>query len=145
MNRFKYIVVIIVVLLIGNFTLSILLLVVKNTHREPKIIISEKLHFDKAQVKKYESFIRDHRKKIDESDRNMLKVRNELFEQLKNKEDLPKIDSLMSEIGRQQVEAEKINYHHFLEIKKLCKPSQLKDFERLTGEIAPLFSSKRRK
>jgi hypothetical protein len=111
----------------------------------PKIIIIDKLHFDKEQIKSYEVYIQQHRKAINANETIMNKLRNHLFEQLKYPQNPVKVDSLISVIAQQQYTAERINYNHFLEIKRLCKPSQEKDFDALTNEIANLFSSKKRK
>ena len=43
------------------------------------------------------------------------------------------------------MKAEKINLEHFLDIKKLCKPNQMKDYESLTQELANLFGHKMKK
>ena len=75
----------------------------------------------------------------------MNKLRSELYQQLKHQQDTSKVDSIISIIANQQIIAENINYNHFLEIKKLCKPSQKEDFDELTTKIAKLFSLKERK
>ena len=122
------------------------MLIKEHTRRDgPKTIIIEKLHFDKEQIKNYETYIQKHRKDINNNEAVINKLRSELFEQLKYQQDTTKIDSLISKIAKQQNLAEKINYNHFLEIKRLCKPSQQKYFNELTTEIANLFSSKERK
>jgi protein CpxP len=145
MNKYKFLTIIVIVLLIINGILFFIL--VKNHKRKggPKNIIIEKLHFDKKQIKKYEVFIQQHRNAINENENSMNKLRSKLYEELKNADNSIKIDSLITIIGKQQMDAEYINYKHFLEIKKLCKPNQKKDFDELIKEIANLFSSKGRK
>jgi hypothetical protein len=145
MNKFKFLKLIIIGLLVSN---GILLFMLTKGHVRkggPKTIIIEKLHFDKEQIKNYETYIQQHRKAIDNNEAALNKLRSTLFEQLKYQQDTIKIDSLISIIAKQQTLAERINYNHFLEIKRLCKPSQQKYFDELTIEIANLFSSKERK
>jgi protein CpxP len=145
MNKFKFLKLIIIGLLVSNAVLLFMLTKEHVRKGGPKTIIIEKLHFDKEQIKNYEITIQQHRKAINNNEAALNKLRNTLFEQLKYKQDTTKINSLISKIAKQQNLAEKINYNHFLKIKRLCKPSQQKYFDELTIEIANLFSSKERK
>jgi len=145
MSKFKFLKFIILGLLISNGIVVFFLINGRDKMDGPKKIIIEKLHFDKEQIKNYESFIQQHRKAINENEMTMNKLRSELYQQLKYEQDAVKIDSLISIIANQQIIAEYINYNHFLEIKKICKPSQKDDFAKLTDEIANLFSIKERK
>ena len=145
MNKFKFLKLIIIGLLVSNGVLLFMLFKEHVRKGGPKAIIIEKLHFDKEQIKNYETYIQKHRKAINNNEAILNKLRGSLFEQLKYQQDSTKIDSIMSKIAMQQNLAEKINYNHFLEIKRLCKPSQQKYFDELTTEIANLFSSKERK
>jgi protein CpxP len=145
MNKSKFQTLLIVGLLISNGILFFMLTKEHKRKDGPKSIIIDKLHFDKEQVEKYEVYIQQHRKTINANEAKMNQFRSNLFEQLNYQQDAAKIDSLISIISRQQYLAEKINYNHFLEIKRLCKPSQQKDFNELTKEIVNLFSSKERK
>ena len=145
MNKFKFLKLIIIGLLVSNGVLLFMLFKEHVRKGGPKAIIIEKLHFDKEQIKNYETYIQKHRKAINNNEAILNKLRGSLFEQLKYQQDSTKIDSIMSKIAKQQNLAEKINYNHFLEIKRLCKPSQQEYFDELTIEIANLFSSKERK
>ena len=145
MNKSKFLKFIILGLLISNAIVIFMLINGRDKKNGPKNIIIEKLHFDKEQIKNYESYIQHHRKAINENEIIMNKLRSELYQQLKHQQDTAKVDSLISIIANQQTVAEHINYNHFLEIKKLCKPSQKANFDELTTEIANLFSLKERK
>jgi len=145
MNKSKFLIIIIIGLLISN---GVLFFVLIKNHQEkggPKNIIIEKLHFDKEQIKSYEVYIQYHRKAINDNEATMNKLRSNLFEQLKYQHNEKIIDSLISNIAKQQITAEHINYNHFLEIKKLCKPNQAKYFDELIKDISNLFSTKERK
>lgn len=145
MNKSKFFIIIIIGLLISNGVLFFILIKNHPGKGGPKNIIIEKLHFDKEQIKSYEVYIQNHRKAINDNEATMNKLRSNLFEQLKYQQNKMIIDSLISNIAKQQITAEHINYNHFLEIKKLCKPNQKKNFENLTLEISNLFTAKERK
>jgi len=145
MSKSKFFKLIILGLLISNGIVIFMLINGRDKMNGPKNIIIEKMHFDKEQIKNYELYIQQHRKAINENEKILNKLRSELYQQLKYQQDTSKVDSIISIIANQQIIAENINYNHFLEIKKLCKPSQKEDFDELTNEIAKLFSLKERK
>lgn len=142
MNKYKFLLLVIALLSIGNGILFTML--IKEHHRNggPKMVISKKLHFDKAQIKEYEAYIHEHRKVINKNELIMHALREDLFENLKYQQDTVKIDSLISVISKHQFIADKTNYMHFLEIKKICRPAQKEYFDELTTELANLFSRK---
>ena len=39
-----------------------------------------------------------------------------------------------------QKQVESVHYAHFMDIKKICRPDQLSDFDKLTKELSRLFS-----
>lgn len=145
MSKSKFSILIIIVLLLFNSILFFMLFKDHQRKGGPKNIIIEKLHFDKDQIKNYEVYIQKHRKAINDNEAMMNKLRNNLYNELNYVDNSSKIDSIITKIGKQQIIAEKINYNHFLEIKKICKPNQKKDFEELSKEISNLFSVKERK
>jgi uncharacterized protein (UPF0210 family) len=145
MSKSKFLNFIIFGLLISNGILAFMLINGRHKKDAPKNIIIEKLHLDKEQIKNYELYIAQHRKAINENEIIINKLRSELYQQLKHQQDTSKVDSIISIIANQQTIAEHINYNHFLEIKKLCKPNQKEDFDELTTEIANLFILKERK
>lgn len=141
MNKIKFLTYLTIGLFITNGVLFYFLISAHKSKGGPKNLIIDKLHFDKEQVEKYEAFIKQHRKAISENETKINMLKSKLYEQLQNPKAPAKTDSLMVIIARQQVIAEQINYHHFLEIKDLCKPSQQKDFNALTKEIVNLFAT----
>lgn len=145
MNKSKFLRLIIIGLLISNGVLLFMLAKGHNRKDDPRAIIINKLHLDKEQIKAYEVSIKKHRKAIKDNEIAMNTLRTTLYKQLNGGQDNAKVDSLISIIAQQQNIAEHINYQHFLQIKKLCKPSQLNDFNALTDEIAMLFSSAERR
>jgi periplasmic protein CpxP/Spy len=109
----------------------------------PKEIITEKLHFDKIQITKYESLILEHQQLINTNEAEINKVKNELYQQLNNSAESLKLDSLSKNIATLQQKAEMINFRHFQDIKKICKPEQMPLFKKLVGELSSLFQNKK--
>lgn len=101
--------------------------------------IIEKLHFDSVQVKQYDTLIQQHRKNIREAEQTFRELKNKLYETL-NGDGSGSADSIMSRIAATQQKIEAIHYNHFAEIKKLCRPEQLKYFDELTSELVRLFT-----
>jgi protein CpxP len=145
MSKSKFFKLIILGLLISNAIVVFMLINGRDKKNGHKNLIIKKLHFDKEQIKNYEVYIQKHRKDINDNETVMNTLRSNLYKELNNSNNITKIDSLIAIIGKQQTIAEQINYNHFLELKKLCKPNQTKGFEKLTTEIANLFSPKERK
>lgn len=142
MNKFTFLKLLILILFISNLVLLYFLFNDWSNKKGPKSIIIERLHFDSEQIKSYEMYIEKHRGAINSNEMKIKKLRSRLFEQLKYKQDSLTVDSIVSGILKQQYLAERINYNHFLEIKALCKPSQINDYNDLTKDIADLFLTK---
>jgi regulatory protein YycI of two-component signal transduction system YycFG len=106
---------------------------------EPKKFIIEKLHFDENQIRDYEKLIKGHRENITATDDKIKLLKEELYSCLKD-DNTPKADSLMQELSKEKLHIEQIHYQHFNDIKKLCKPDQLANFNSLTTELAKLFA-----
>jgi protein CpxP len=105
----------------------------------PADIIIERLHFDQQQVHAYDKLISQHRSTIRRLDGEILETKNALYNTLANDSSQAK-DSLQEKLGALQKEIETVHYDHFLEIKKLCKPSQAGYFNELTNDLAGYFS-----
>lgn len=110
---------------------------------EPKRIIIERLHFDSEQQKQYEALIDVHRKKTRELNDQSRQLHEDLFSLLANDStSTQKADEIIFRISENQKEMDHLNYDHFSDIKKLCKPEQLKDFDNLALELAEIFAPK---
>ncbi len=111
--------------------------------REPKQIIIKKLHFDANQQKKYAKLIEWHHEEITRLDDNIRQAKNELYAQLNQVETNSKTnDSLIALINSYQKQVEKTHFKHFEDIKKLCHPKQLEDFNELTEALSRIFAPK---
>ena len=133
--------VLIAVLLISNLLLLGFIFFSKPPHPpRPKHIIVKKLGFDKEQIAKYEALIKTHREAMFQLESKMKVSKNELYSSLSKNEDKPANDSLLAELGKTQMEIEKLHYQHFSEIKKICRKEQIPAFETLSGELVNLFN-----
>ena len=143
MNKLKILYATIIVLLLSNLLLAGAFFIRGRFHHGegPKKIIIEKLHFDKNQIATYEKLITAHRAAIKANREKLATQKNELYSTLVVENNSQK-DSLLSEINKTQLAIENIHYNHFLDIKKICKPSQQAYFNDLTEEIASLFAPK---
>jgi periplasmic protein CpxP/Spy len=101
----------------------------------PKKKIIELLYFDKEQVTQYEELIQQHRESIKSLRDSLREAKSNLYHKLKEGNDTDK-DSLINELGTLQEKIEAVHYNHFVEIKKLCRPDQLGNFNTLTGALA---------
>ncbi|MBK9481916.1 MAG: hypothetical protein IPO02_08050 [Bacteroidetes bacterium] len=116
----------------------------RQKNKGPRDEIIKKLHLDNEQVVAYDKLIIDHRTKIEDAQQQIKKLKNGLYEQLKNDSMIDRnADSMISEINQVQKNIEYIHLHHFQDIGRLCKPSQKEYYGGLTAEIARLFSPHR--
>ncbi|MCB9250893.1 MAG: hypothetical protein H6605_00360 [Flavobacteriales bacterium] len=142
MNKLRFLTIISIGLVLSNLMLIAFVIMHKppgpEGRHEPKRFISEKLHFDKDQLKKYEILIADHRMKILHQEMQIREVRKNLFENISNGNDSIK-SVLVDSLGKLQKQTEFIHYDHFVAIKALCKEEQLKDYNDLLPELAGLF------
>ncbi len=109
----------------------------------PKMIIIGQLKFDRDQVAKYEVLIKQHRLMIRNLNDTISVTKKTLYETLKN-ENVEDQDSLVEKIASLHREIETTHYQHFVDIRKLCKPSQIGNFNRLTEDLASYFTPQRK-
>lgn len=146
MNRNKFYLLIIIGLLLSNLLLTALFLFRPKRegfidHNKPRNIVIGRLQFDEQQIRKYDELIGEHRVQIREKDRTMMQLKKSLFSLLSSPENVTsKADSLVRELGYTQQQIEKIHFDHFMDIKALCKPEQLLEYDKLAGEITEIFT-----
>ena len=145
MKKNKLVTFIVVVLLLLNFAILGFLFLSKSDRntKEPREVIIEKLHFDAQQVEDYDKLITLHRKKIRDLHDSVKNCKNKLYGQLQNVQKTQLTDSLFTKIARYQYQMEQAHYDHFLDIKKICKPNQLEDYNELTAELSEMFNDKK--
>ena len=111
--------------------------------QNPKEIVIEKLHFDANQRKEYDKIIQWHHGEIERLDKNIREAKNELYSQLsKDQVNVKAKDSLITVINANQKQIEETHFKHFTDIKKLCHPNQLENFNNLTEELSRIFAPK---
>lgn len=139
MSKNRFYAFVIVCLLISNGIL-VFFMTQKNHRgkppRSPKEIVIKRLKFDESQIAKYEILVQDHRKMTKELIIDINKNRESLYSNLTEQ---ILVDSLIDPIAMSQAELEKLNYSHFQDIKSLCTPDQLDDFEELSKHLAKIF------
>jgi periplasmic protein CpxP/Spy len=153
MNRTKLLTIVIIGLLIMNLGILCILFLNRghNDHpagmpprgEGPKKIIIERLHFDPSQVNAYESLIEVHKKRTHELNDTSKILHRNLYALLNTSNpDTAKANELIRLIAEKQKEVDHLNFDHFSDIKKLCKPEQMDDFNLLTEDLAELFGHK---
>ncbi len=142
MNKLSFFKILVIFLLVSNILLGVLAFqLAQNKGRMPggpKHLIIKKLDFDKEQIAAYELLVEDHRNQIREKNNAILSKKQALYGQLSLAQDSLK-SLLMNDIAQLQAQVEEIHYQHFLDIKRLCKPSQMEKFNAFTKEINKLF------
>jgi len=105
----------------------------------PKLLIIDRLNFDMEQVAAYEVLIKAHQSAIRQTEDSIRIAKNQLYATLTATEPVGK-DLLITKLSDLQKQIEQIHYNHFTDIRKLCKPDQLDDFNRLTEDLAHFFN-----
>lgn len=147
MNKSKVLTFAVIVLFLINIvTLSFFIFKGQNSDEMrgkrpmPREIVIKKLHFDAEQVAQYKDLIKTHSDSISKIDDKIKMYKNNLYKELYDSDNQNIVDTLFIQIATAQTSIEKLHYNHFLDIKKLCKPEQLKDYEALTNELAKIFN-----
>ena len=143
MTKFRLLIISVIILTLLNVGLIAVLMLGHSPqlhHKKgPKNIIIEKLHFDETQISKYEVLIKAHRASIKIKEDEMRAAKSALFSLLKNENQEEKNERI-AQITIIQKDIEEIHFNHFSDIKELCKPNQVKDFNILTNELAKIFA-----
>ena len=148
MEKTKLLTIAVFVLLLLNLgTLGFLILAPKpgmgmhGPHQEPKLVIIERLHFDKAQQKRYENLIVWHQCEIRGIENKIRDTKNTLYLQLlKTNVGTKYKDSLIEVLANYQKQIEETHFVHFQDIKKICRPDQLDKYYDLTQDLSRIFS-----
>ena len=151
MNKSKILSLLVIVMLIINIgIISYFVFMnkensISHQKRMPREIVIEKLSFNQEQIAAYDVTIKRHQNAIRTLDDSIRNKKNQLYSRLKNNaSEIDKNDSLVIELGNYQKQIETTHFNHFIEIKNICKPEQLDDFNSLTSELSKIFSGKRK-
>lgn len=105
----------------------------------PKKVIAERLDFDQNQMKQYESLIRTHQIEIGDLESRIFREKNAYYSSINSGDSLSKA-AHEANLGRLQIQIERVNYQHFLEIKKICKLEQMPLYDALLADLAHFFT-----
>lgn len=140
MTKNRFYIFIIIGLLISNVLLVAFVLMRKPPRRSgPRDLIIQRLHFDEKQVQQYDGLIQQHKMQIKEKEYEIMNLKTQYYSLLKNNNQT-KGDSLVQQIGKISMETEKINFKHFQDIRKICYPDQMKNFDNLIEDFESLFA-----
>ena len=109
----------------------------------PRNLISKRLDFMPDQLARYDQLIKQHQAEIIRLDADIRKAKNNLYRTLAT-DDPSQRDLLIGQLGTLQRQIETVHYNHFLDLKKLCMPSQQAKFRALTGDLAGYFAPTRK-
>lgn len=152
MSKTKLLTILVIILLIINIiTLSFFFIKAPRNHhprdfrpKGPSEVIIDRLHFDKNQIAQFNNLIEAHQLKIISFDEKINNVKIELYFQLSKPENKYLTDSLLTILAATQKQIEEAHLQHFKEVKNLCRPNQIEDYNKLTNDLGDLFNPKRR-
>lgn len=143
MNKLKFFKILSLLLLCLNLGLLFFMFFHRGRHHHmggPKQVIIKSLNFSQAQVKDYEALIEHHRYQIHTKEREILNLKRNYFQKLKEDTQLDSVNANMRlQISQLVDSVERIHFEHFLAIKKLCKAEQLPKFYELSDKFADIF------
>lgn len=142
MNKLKLYKILIAFLIIANLVMVWQLMSFKKRPPRaegPRNEIIKELHFDKHQIMLYDDLIKKHREDIRGTEQKLNNLKSAYFLQLNTNRQSMQKDSVLQLIGKMAMEKEQINYKHFEDIRKICKPNQLPDFKNLVNQLNDLF------
>ena len=137
MNKQKFYIIIIGVLILINLTLMWLFFNQNNSSKKcgPRDMIIEALHFDDEQIREYDLLIKDHRILMFKGKSELYNFRKSYF--------LTDSDSALSLLSNSYSNLENINKNHINEIMEICNSSQKEDFRIIIKENT-LFNERKK-
>lgn len=142
MNKITFYKILVTLLIAANlFMLWQLMSFKKRPHRHegPRNEIIKALGFDKNQITLYDDLIKKHREDIRGIEQKLNNLKSSYFLQLNAGVTSLQKDSVLQLIGDLAMKKEQINYKHFEDIRKICKPNQTDDFKNLVNQLNDLF------
>lgn len=148
MRKINLLSIAVIALLALNFGIISYLFLLKGAEpsrrKMPRAIVIKELHFNENQIALYDQKIRVHQETIGKLDDSIRFTKNELYQLLNAEKVNPKQkDSLILVLGQYQKQIESAHFNHFLEIKAICTPAQLEQYEQLTQKFSRIFSKPR--
>jgi Spy/CpxP family protein refolding chaperone len=111
----------------------------------PIAVIIERLQLDATQQAQYQQLVREHQHQarvLHEQSAQLFRDYYGLLES--NHPDSAQATTLSQQIATNQQNMAQLNFTHFSQIKALCRPDQLANFNRLVSDLAKLFGQQPR-
>jgi len=141
MSREKFLTIAVGFLFLLNLgTIGFLYLNRPQPPRELFRVITKELNFDDQQEEQFFALRDQHRNRMDRLDREFADTLEKYLQLLKEREPSSSIrDSLENSIASIEKQKAAVTLKHFQEVKALCRPDQLKNFERLIPELSRIL------
>lgn len=109
----------------------------------PASLIIERLHFDTNQEIEFRKLAKVHHEEFKKLQQISIETHQEYYKLMKQEDiDSMKVDSLRQIMASNQQSIDKLNFEHFLDIKKLCNTEQKILFNDFADEIGGLFNER---
>lgn len=109
----------------------------------PALLIIERLHFDANQEVEFRKLAKAHHEEFKKLQQISIETHQEYYKLMKQDDiDSMKVDSLRQIMAVNQQSIDKLNFEHFLDIKKLCNSEQRILFNDFADEIGGLFNER---
>ena len=106
--------------------------------RQAAGFIERELEFDAEQRRAYAELVRRHRRQTREALDRFHAARRSLFSDLGA--DSVDVAAATRAIGAGQARLEEINFEHFLQVRRLCRPDQEERFDRVIDEALRMMA-----
>lgn len=141
MSKTKLLTILVIVLVFINIAaLSAFFIGGKRGHHGPKKMVIHQLDLDQDQIDEYEVLIEKHQSQIKEKQESLKIAKHKLFNLLQ-KDNYNTRDQLIENISQIHNEIDRIHFQHFVDLKKICHPDQIKKFNALTDDLARILAS----
>jgi periplasmic protein CpxP/Spy len=137
MNKYLLLRITVIILLLADIGLVSYVLLGRPRHRNPREIVITRLKLSKEQAIQYDVLIKAHRGERDEALSKVAALRRLMYQNLVVPHD--NVDSIANVLAEAQRGLEILNYNHFQDIKQLCTPAQLTQYERLVSDLDKIF------
>jgi Spy/CpxP family protein refolding chaperone len=149
MNKLTFLSIVTILLLVSNILLVVFINFRKPSppmhrgpHQGPRNEMIEILKLDNQQITQLDSLIQIHRNSVDSKMEKITEAKQELYNSLKTEISDSLENALLDTITNEFKQLEKLHLAHFKDIKKICKPEQMNNYNELTGKLAKMFSRK---
>ncbi|MFW5760708.1 MAG: Spy/CpxP family protein refolding chaperone [Cyclobacteriaceae bacterium] len=143
MKEKKFYQVLVIILVVLNISIISFFLLNKSTPPErtrPRMetmgMLERRLDLSQSQKHTLDSLRSNHFTQIRYIQKNLMKYKRALYQEVRSKQmDQERVDSLTYELGRLHQRMERINFHHFREIRQQLQPQQAARYDSLLSKI----------